>query len=131
MKLLSDQLKVKRGLAGLGLFTNKIIAREEYILEYTGEVITEEEANRRGGKYLFTLNEKYVIDGKGRSNIARYINHSCKPNCYAELSHDEKQVFFRAEREIDSDEELTCDYGEVYFEDIIKPIGCRCSECSR
>ena len=76
---------VKRSSAGLGLFAAKAFKRGERIIEYTGEKISEDEANDRGGKYLFELNERWTIDGKGRENTARYINHSCKPNAYPDL----------------------------------------------
>ena len=123
-------VKVKRSRAGLGLFANRTFAKEERVIEYTGKIISEEEANRRGGKYLFELNDQWTIDGKGRSNIARYINHSCQPNCYPELNEDETRVFIYAKRKINPGEELTYDYGKSYFNQIIKPIGCKCTKCA-
>ena len=92
-------------------------------------MISDAEANRRGGKYLFELNGKQTIDGKGRENLARYINHSCRPNCYPELNAAETRVFIYAKRNIKPGEELTYDYGRDYFKRIIKPEGCRCSKC--
>ncbi len=120
---------VKRSSAGLGLFANREFKKGEQIIEYTGETVTEEEANRRGGKYLFELNDNWTIDGKGRSNTARYINHSCKPNAYPELTEDEKQVFIFAKRTIKPGEEITYNYGKFYFNMEIKPHGCRCAAC--
>lgn len=120
---------VKRSSAGLGLFANREYKKGEQIIEYTGETVTEEEANRRGGKYLFELNDNWTIDGKGRSNTARYINHSCKPNAYPELTEDEKQVFIFAKRTIKPGEEITYNYGKFYFNMEIKPHGCRCAAC--
>ncbi len=105
--------------------------RGELVIEYTGEVITEEEANRRGGKYLFELNDQWAIDGKGRANLARYINHSCEPNCYPELNEDETRVFIYAKKKIAPSEELTYDYGTDYFKRVIKPLGCKCGPCSK
>jgi SET domain-containing protein len=122
---------VKRSSAGLGLFAIREFKKGERIIEYTGETITEEEANSRGGKYLFELNDKWTIDGKDRKNIARYINHSCKPNCYPELSENEKRVFIYAKRKIEPDEELTYNYGKFYFDMEIKPLGCRCTACQK
>jgi SET domain-containing protein len=122
---------VKRSSAGLGLFANKEFTKGERVIEYTGETITEDEANRRGGKYLFELNDNWTIDGKDRDNVARYINHSCKPNCYPELSEDEKQVFIFTKRAIKVGEELTYNYGKFYFDKEIKPHGCRCVACSQ
>jgi SET domain-containing protein len=92
-------------------------------------VVSEAEANRRGGKYLFELNDKKTIDGKARVNIARYINHSCKPNCFPELNIAETRVFIFSKRNIKAGEEITYDYGKTYFNDIIKPHGCKCLAC--
>tara|TARA_B100000508_G_scaffold105538_1_gene83724 strand:+ start:12680 stop:13078 length:399 start_codon:yes stop_codon:yes gene_type:complete len=126
----ADKLVVKRSSAGLGLFAAAPFKKDECVIEYTGEFISADEANRRGGKYLFELNDTWAIDGKGRENIARYINHSCKPNCEPILSHNEKQVHIHAKRNIKTGEELTYYYGKDYFNRIIKPAGCRCEKCS-
>jgi SET domain-containing protein len=122
--------KVKRSQAGLGLFATREYVKDDLIIEYTGETITEDEANRRGGKYLFQLNKKYVIDGKGRQNLSRYINHSCRPNAYPELSEDETQVHIYAKKKIAIGDEITYHYGKDYFERLIKPLGCRCEKCT-
>jgi len=63
---------VRRSPTGLGLFALEPIAAGKRIIEYTGPVITSEEADRKGGKYLMTIDDKYVIDGTPRSNTARY-----------------------------------------------------------
>lgn len=120
---------VKRSSAGLGLFATVPFAKGDLVIEYTGEVITDAEAQRRGGKYLFELNDEWTIDGKGRENIARYINHSCRPNCYPELTDDEKKVFIYAKYKIVPGEELTYNYGVDYFKRMIQPHGCRCTKC--
>lgn len=129
MKKSASPVKVKRSSAGLGLFANQEFKKDNLIIEYTGETISEEEANKRGGKYLFELNDKWAIDGKGRQNIARYLNHSCKPNCYPELNEDETKVFIYAKRKIVPGEELTYNYGRNYFKELIKPLGCKCIKC--
>jgi len=120
----SKKTITKRGSAGLGLFAGEPVRRGEFIIEYVGEVISRKEANKRGGKYLFETSDNRVIDGKGRNNKARYINHSCKPNCEIEIKRGRILVF--AIRNIRAGEELAYDYGEEYFNDIIKPHGCRC-----
>lgn len=130
MKLIHpDYLIVKRGAHGLGLFTTTPIKKGDYIIEYTGERISTEEANRRGGQYLFTLNEQWLIDGKSRQNKARYINHACRPNCEAELSRNERRVFIQAKRDIEAGEELGYNYGKEFWNTYIKPKGCRCAKC--
>lgn len=123
-------IAVRRSRAGLGLFATDAFAKGDLVIEYTGERITEAEANRRGGKYLFELNDQYTIDGRGRENIARYMNHSCRPNCEAELTDDERQIFIYARRRIRAGEEFTYDYGRAHFQEYIAPKGCRCEKCS-
>lgn len=125
-----EHVQVKRSSAGLGLFAAAPFKKGDLVIEYTGEVISAEEADRRGGKYLFELNENWTIDGKGRENIARYINHSCRPNCYPELTEDETKVFIYAKKKIAPGEELTYNYGSDYFKRVIKPLGCRCTKCT-
>ncbi len=120
---------VKRGIAGLGLFAASPIKKGVQIIEYTGERISEDESNIRGGKYLFTLDNGIVIDGKERKNIARYINHSCRPNSEAVL-YDDTQVIIEAIRSIAKGEEITYDYGEEYVAEHIRPYGCRCAHCT-
>lgn len=130
MKKIIQSIKVGKSRAGLGLFSNTEYKKGDLVIEYTGETITEAEANRRGGKYLFELNDDWSIDGKDRKNLARYINHSCKPNCYPELNEDETKVFIYAKRKILAGEELTYNYGQDYFKDLIKSVGCRCAKCN-
>lgn len=129
MTTLNKKYQVKKSSAGLGLFATAEYKKGELVIEYTGERITEPEANRRGGKYLFELNDNFTIDGKGRANTARYLNHACKPNCYPELSEDEKQIFIYAKRKILIGEELTYNYGKMYFNELIKKDTCRCATC--
>lgn len=124
-KAVTKKFKVKRGVNGLGLFSTSDWKKGDRLIEYVGEVITVEEADRRGGKYLFELNKKYTVDGKSRKNIARYINHSCVPNCETEVE-DEKHIYVEAIKKIAPGEELTYDYGKEYFDEYIKPKGCGC-----
>lgn len=115
--------------AGLGLFARVPMKRGDCIILYTGELITTEEADRRGGKYLFILNDDWVIDGKGREHIARYINHGCKPNAEAETDEDAKKIRILARRKIMPGDEITYDYGKEYWGEYIKPHGCKCDAC--
>lgn len=129
-KLKALGLAVKRSSAGLGLFATRPFRKNEFIIEYTGEHISHDQADRRGGLYLFTLNEHIVIDGKGHENIARYFNHSCEPNIEA-LIEDDTAVIFQAITDIVPGDELTFDYGKEYTEDIIAAKGCRCRVCHK
>ncbi len=126
---MENDVKVKRSRTGLGLFAARDFEKDELVIEYIGDKITEEEANRRGGKYLFELNDEWTIDGKSRDNLARYINHSCKPNCYPELDEDEEQIYIYAKKNIRAGEELTYNYGKMYFDELIEKGGCKCSVC--
>lgn len=124
------QLKyaVRRTKTGLGLFALEPIAKGKRIIEYTGPLIPNEVVDQKTGKYFFGVNTKWSIDGSPRSNVARYINHSCRPNAEAIISG--RRVWIWSRRNIKPGEEIAYDYGEEYFEDIIKPIGCRCEKCS-
>jgi SET domain-containing protein len=120
---------VKRSSAGLGLFANRPFKKGELVIEYTGEKISDAEAQRRGGKYLFELNDEWTLDGKGREHTGRYVNHSCAPNCYPELNDDETQVFIYAKRAIAVGEEFTYNYGKQYFNMMMGKEGCLCASC--
>ncbi|MFZ1987635.1 MAG: SET domain-containing protein-lysine N-methyltransferase [Minisyncoccia bacterium] len=119
---------VKRGISGLGLFAKGPIKRGDFVIEYWGRVVTDEEADKKGGKYLFKVERGKTIDGTTRKNVARYINHSCKPNCKAEM--DGTRVFISARRAIQPGEEITYDYGKEYWEDHIGPKRCGCVSCT-
>ena len=124
----NDHLKVKRTTTGLGLFAQRTIAANKRIVEFTGRLITTEERYRVGGKYLFELDENWAINGKSRRNIARYINHSCRPNAIAYIT--DKRVWIWSRRAIEAGEEITLDYGTEYFDLYIRPLGCKCEPCA-
>lgn len=118
---------VRRTNTGLGLFAVQPIAKGTRIIEYMGPLIPNEEVDKRRGKYFFGVNTKWTIDGSPRSNVARYINHSCKPNAEALISG--QRVWIWSRKNIKAGEEIAYDYGKEYFDDIIKPMGCRCEKC--
>ncbi len=118
---------VRRTNTGLGLFALQPIAKGTRIIEYTGPLIPNEEVDKRRGRYFFGVNTKWTIDGSPRSNVARYINHSCKPNAEALISG--RRVWIWSRKNIKPGEEIAYDYGKEYFDDIIKPMGCRCEKC--
>ena len=122
-------VKVKKSYAGLGLFAEQDIQAETKIIEYVGDIITTEEADKRGGRYLFEVNSKITIDGKDRENLGRYLNHCCKPNCEARLKKD--KIFFWAFKDIKKGDELTFDYGKEYMNEILIGTdgGCLCAVC--
>ena len=121
--------RLGRSPTGLGLFARVAFRPGQRVIEYTGERISGEEADRRGGRYLFHVDPGYAIDASGRENLARYINHACRPNCEARLVG--RRIFIHARRAIRPGEELTYHYGPVYFRAFIAPGGCRCATCIR
>jgi hypothetical protein len=128
MGKLTELVTVKRSKTGLGLFATSPILRGTRIIQYIGELISNGDEKRLTGKYLIRLNEEYTIDGKARNNLARYVNHSCKPNAFAEVIDDE--IWIIAKRRIKGGEEITFDYGRSYFEEFIKTRGCKCVKCN-
>ena len=123
---------VKRSFAGLGLFATAPIVKGAWVIEYTGRKITHAAADHKGGKYLFTLNEEWIVDGTGRENTARYLNHSCTPTCEAIIEQWPRgdRIMIYALRDIAPGEELTYDYGAEYFDAHIG-AHCRCAHCHR
>jgi len=124
-----ERLVVKRSFAGLGLFTKEPIKKGDFIIEYTGTRLTTAQSNKKGGKYLFIVNKSTVLDGFRRDNLARYANHCCKPNSEIDVKHGRILLFAR--RAIRAGEEITYDYGDEYFDEIIKPKGCLCAACTQ
>jgi hypothetical protein len=123
---------------GLGIVAARPIKPGERIVEYKGEIISWKEADRRPSAdpddphhtFLFALSDgKRVIDANVNGNAARWINHSCDPNCETEET-DEGRVFIQAIRAIKRGEELNYDYGLIVDERITptlkKQHECRC-----
>jgi SET domain-containing protein len=117
-------LKVKRSLTGLGLFTFSDIKKGQCIIEYVGPTLTQKEEEDSNSLYLFEVTKSKTIDGAVRSNTARYINHSCRPN--SEIDIIKGRVYVTAKRNIKPGEELNYDYDTDYYEAYIKPKGCKC-----
>jgi SET domain-containing protein len=109
---------------GKGLFARKDFAKGEFIVEYTGKKITTAEADASKSRYLFELDKDWTIEGPPDINIAGYINHSCDPN--AEVEEHDGHLLICAEHRIKAEEEITIDYGQEYFDEFIKPVGCKC-----
>ena len=122
-----EGLSVKRSSAGLGLFAARPFKKGERIIEYIGRTISNAEAYTRRSKYLFEANTRKTIDGSTRENIARYINHSCRPNCEPEIERG--RIFIDTLKDIKIGEELSYDYGKEYVDEHIRPHGCRCAKC--
>ena len=123
----SFDLRVKRSRAGLGLFTFSPIKKGECVIEYKGPILTKTQEDASNSLYLFQVTKKVTIDGAVRSNTARYINHSCRPN--SEIDIYKRRVYVLAKRAIKAGEEINYDYDKEYFEAYIKPKGCVCDKC--
>ena len=121
-------LRVKRSPAGLGLFAYSPVKKGECVIEYKGKVLSKKQEDESNSLYLFLVSKHKTIDGAARSNTARYINHSCRPNC--EIETWGQRVWVMAKRTIKPGEELTYDYDKDYFDAYIKPKGCRCAKCA-
>lgn len=120
------QVKVKRGLAGLGLFAQEPIKKGELIIEYIGNILSKEESDAvKSNQYLFEVTRNKTIDGSVRWNTARYCNHSCDGNAESEIK--KARVFMRAVKNIKEGEEIVYDYGEDFVKEFIGGKGCRCS----
>ena len=110
---------------GTGCFAKAAIRAGTPVIEYLGERISKGESLRRcelNNEYLFTLNSEQDLDGNVPWNPARFINHSCAPNCEAELEND--RIWIVALREVGAGEELTFNYG--YDLEDYKDYACRC-----
>ncbi len=123
------KVEVKRSSAGLGLFALEAIPKGACVIEYVGRVLTQEEEFSSRSKYLFEVTKKITIDGAIRTNTARYINHACKPNCEIEIY--KRRIYVMSKRAIKPGEELTYDYEKDYWNEHIKPKGCRCASCAK
>ncbi len=124
---------------GHGIFATMDIQKNKKIIQYIGEKVTKSEGNKRsekrikkflnskktGSVYIFELNKKYDIDGSPLYNKARYINHSCQPNCEVDVINGE--IWISSIKKIRKGEELSYDYGYSFDKDDYKDHLCKCS----
>jgi len=118
--------RVGRSRTGLGLFATEPIKRGDLFIEYTGPRLLNCEIKRED-KYMFEISKRWTVDGKPRSNTARYANHSCRPNAESDIIRG--HIYLRAMRYIWPGDEITYDYGRDHFNAFIKPLGCKCMKC--
>ena len=125
--------RVGRSRTGLGLFATKPIKKGAKIVRYFGPLLDSRKKKDDAieNKYLFELNGRWTIDGSVRKNIARYINHACKPNAESDVNPRKRKVVIRAIKKIEPGEEINYDYGTDYFKAYLKPIGCKCDACEK
>lgn len=113
----------KSSIHGRGVFATRRIAKGERLIEYKGERITWQEAERRYPidpvpyhTFLFEIGDgEMCIDAERKGNAAKWINHACNPNCEA-VEDEEERIFIEAVRAIRPGEELTYDYNFILEE---------------
>lgn len=131
--------KVKKSkIHGTGVVATENINKGVRVIQYIGEKITKKEGDIRserrikrylhskktGSVYIFELNKKYDIDGSPRYNKARYINHSCSPNCEVDIIRG--QIWISTIKKIKKGEELSYDYGYEFDKDDFIDHVCKC-----
>ena len=127
------QVRVRIGrsrIDGKGVFAVQPIKKGTRILEYTGEKISRQEATERvarGNVYVFFFDPQYDIDGNTPKNRARYINHSCDPNCESDIIAG--HIWIIALRDIRAGEELSYDYGYELDDYEQRPCRCGATNC--
>ena len=125
--------RVGRSRTGLGLFATKPIKKGTKIVRYFGPLLDSQKKKDDAieNKYLFELTNRWTIDGSVRKNIARYINHACRPNAESDVHPRKRKVMIRAIKNIEPGDEINYDYGTDYFKAYLKPIGCKCAACEK
>lgn len=136
-----DYYKVRHSkIHGNGVFASRKIPAGARIIEYQGKRITDKQAEKRFGQdpenpyhtFFFSLEGGKLIDGGDEGNDARWINHSCEPNC--EAQEEKGRVYIHALRDIKRGEELNYDYGLVIDDKLTKALKkayeCRCGNPS-
>ncbi|KAG7241477.1 hypothetical protein INR49_025678, partial [Caranx melampygus] len=122
-----------------GLFAMEPIAADEMVIEYVGQIIRQVIADMReqryeeegiGSSYLFRVDQDTIIDATKCGNLARFINHSCNPNCYAKIItvESQKKIVIYSRQPISINEEITYDY-KFPIEDIKIPCLCGTDSC--
>jgi SET domain-containing protein len=122
----------RSGISGWGVYARQAIAEDTRIVEYKGQLVTQAEAWRRERRYLprqriwiFNIDDRWARDAAFGGNVARYINHACRPNCYVDIIG--RHIWIIASRNIRRGEELTYDYNT----DGAAGIRCRCRPSCR
>ena len=119
----------KSKLHGYGVFALETINKNKRIIDYAGELISNKQSESREDKYLskgciwvFRVNRNWSRDAAVGGNIARFINHSCTPNCWIEVDGKTRTIWVRAAKQIRKGQELVYDYNTEGD----KVIPCRC-----
>jgi SET domain-containing protein len=120
-------IRKRSSLHGFGVFAVAPISKNTRIIDYAGELVRNDESEEREERYLadgciwvFRIDDTWSRDAAVGGNIARFINHSCTPNCWFEVV--DRTIWIRASRLIRAGEELTYDYATIGE----RTIPCRC-----
>tara|TARA_A100000164_G_C21457651_1_gene563038 strand:- start:89 stop:568 length:480 start_codon:yes stop_codon:yes gene_type:complete len=130
--------EIKSKIHGIGIVASEDIKKNTKIIQYVGEKVTKKEGDKRsadrikkyinskneGSVYIFELNKRYDIDGSPKYNKARYINHSCNPNC--EVCIINNKIWIKSIKNIKKGSELFYDYGYAFDEDDFSDHICKC-----
>ena len=125
----------KSPIQGRGAFATRRIPKGTRIIEYTGERISQAEADRRYDDdamerhhtFLFLVEDDVIVDAARGGNASRFINHSCDPNCTVHLTT--RTIWIVAGRDITAGEELTYNYGYELDEQDAHPCTCGAKQC--
>ena len=129
---------IQSKIHGKGIIATEKIKKGTKIIQYVGEKISKKEGDKRSGDriekylksnssgsvYIFELNKNQDIDGNFSFNKARYINHSCNPNCEVDIIKDE--IWISSIKNIKKGDELSYDYGYTFDKDDYKDHECKC-----
>jgi SET domain-containing protein len=129
MKLAAGLTIADSSIHGRGCFATVRFPRGKRIAEYTGERISNAEAERRAARRILRIcgiDDQWSLDGSRGGNGTHYLNHSCSPNSFTRLLHG--HLIFFALRDIEAGEEITVDYGDTLHPDTKKCI-CGASNC--
>jgi uncharacterized protein len=130
--VLASGLTIRKSpINGKGCFATASFKRRHKITEYTGERITNAEANRRAHRRILricAINGRWSLDGSRGGNGTHYINHSCEPNSFTRIMHG--RLIFFALRDIEPGEEITVDYQSTLHSDK-KRCSCGAPSCRR
>ena len=121
--------KKSSAVDGSGLFSSQFIKKGRRVIQYTGEKVKKKIGYKRAEKHLpkifiFELNHHYLIDGKCRTNPARFINHSCNPNCDIEI--EDNEIWVISLKNIRKNQELSYNYGYDYDTVDVEDHPCKC-----
>lgn len=140
LKARKKQLKFQRSkIHDWGLVAAEPIDAEEFVIEYVGEVIRNRVTDIRekryeaigiGSSYMFRVDDEHTLDATRRGGLARFINHSCDPNCYTKIItvEGQKKVVIYSKQRIVPGEELTYDY-KFSLEEVKIPCFCGAAKC--